>query len=129
MGLAVEQSCSHYDKEIARSSELKNFLFHLSDRAPSAMDELLKSASQRCDQALRAEVEARKAKKRAMSPINHEKDNKRQKIALSTEKDTAFSRQTADSDLCGQVCNRTEFSSRRSEANHLRRRKVTMLVI
>ena len=112
MGQAVEQSCLQYDKEIARSSELKNFLFHLSDRAPSVMDELLKSARRRCEQALRSEADARKAKRRAVSPNNEEEYTKRHRIAPPNEHQSASSRGTADSAMIAQVCNRTGLPSK-----------------
>ena len=104
MGQAVEQSCSHYDKEIAKSLELKNFLFHLSDKAPSAMEKLLKLACQRCEQALRTEAEARTAKRKAASPNSEEEETKRRKTAQSTEQESASSRPTVDSDIIAKVC-------------------------
>lgn len=60
MGLYSERRYTRYIKKIAASPELKAFLFHLSEKAPSAVLGLLKKAVRKCEDKSRIE----RAKKR-----------------------------------------------------------------
>ncbi|KAF6231702.1 hypothetical protein HO173_010004 [Letharia columbiana] len=102
MGQISEQTSSRYDKKIARSSELENFIWYLSERAPSSMNGLLKSASRKCEEALRAEKEARIARKRPVPPNGNDQNAKRLHITHSTEKETVPSQRAAEIDSMAQ---------------------------
>ena len=98
-----EQTCSRWDKKIAQSSELKGFLLYLSERAPEAIDKLLKLASRKCEDALRVEKDARIARKRAEPPNGNGTNAKRTKITRPTENETGSSQQVAEPNLMAQV--------------------------
>ena len=89
MGTVSELTTSRIDTKIARSPELKNFLIHLSERAPSIMNKLLKSVSEKCDSALRAEKESPASRKREEPPNGNEIIAKRPKLDCVTEGETA----------------------------------------
>lgn len=103
MGQISEQTSSRYDKKIARSSDLKSFIWYLSERAPSSMIGLLKSASRKCEEALRAEKEARIARKRPVPPNGNDQNAKRLRISHSTEKEIIPSQRAAEMDSMAQV--------------------------
>ena len=83
MGTVSELTTSRIDTKIARSPELKNFLIHLSERAPSIMNKLLKSVSGKCEAALRTEKQSHASRKRPEPPNGNESSAKRLKIGDS----------------------------------------------
>ena len=99
----VKHKASLHDKRIARSSEFKSFLLYLSEKAPSAMSKVLKSASGKCENANRVGKGPRSRKKRAASPKSTENSAKRLKITHPSQKQTAPSRQTVGLNSAGQV--------------------------
>lgn len=96
MGQIAEWESSRHDKNIAGSSELKQFLLYLAKRAPQATNKLLKLVSPKCDASLRAEKEAQMTRKRAEppnsdDPCSDEPNAKRLKIAGPAHEDTDHS--------------------------------------
>lgn len=83
MAQIAENKSLRFDKKIVRSEEFKNFLFHLSKRAPFALDKLLKKVSRNCAEILRQERDARKDKKRAASPKCATRTIKRRKTSYT----------------------------------------------
>ena len=75
-----KQTSSRYDKKIARSSQFKSFLLYLSERAPSAMNGPLRSASRKCKHALRVQQKTQLARKRVAPPSHNQGDAKRHKM-------------------------------------------------
>ncbi len=104
MDLVSQQTSSRYDKKIARSCELKSFLLHLSERAPSAMNGPLGLASRKCEDALRVEQETQLARKRVASPSHNERDAKRHemgpKIICDAGEETIQQRQMDNMEDC-----------------------------
>lgn len=98
MGQIAQWESSRHDKRIAGSSELKQFLLYLAERAPLATNKLLKSVSPKSDAALRAGKEALMTKKRAEPPNSDESNAKRLKTAGPTDEDTDPSEPVAESD-------------------------------
>lgn len=88
---------------IASSAEFKSFLYHLSERAPLPMRELLSSATLKCEDALRVQKDDRRAKKKAAQSNENERTSKRVKITHPGEEETSPSQRVAESDLMAQV--------------------------
>ena len=88
MAQIAENRSLRFDKKIVGSEEFKNFLFHLSKRAPFALDKLLKKVSRNCADVLREEREARKDKKRAASPKCDTRTIKRRKTSYTVAEET-----------------------------------------
>ena len=110
-----EQESSRWDRRMAASSELKTFLLYLSERAPSAMNGPLKSASKKCGEALHAERElkmSRIARKRAEPPTCNERNAKRTKVTHPAEEETTPTQLVAGSDVMAQVGDQTRLLSR-----------------
>ena len=99
MGLYSERKYSRYAKKIVASPELKGFLFHLSEKAPSAMLGLLKKAVRKCEANLRVE----RAKKRVQRSNGEGGRVKRVKIAHSIGEKISSSRRVTGLDLMVQV--------------------------
>lgn len=64
---------------------------------------LLKSASRKCEEALRAEKEARIARKRPVPPNGNDQNAKRLRITHPTEEETIPSQRAAEMDSMAQV--------------------------
>ena len=88
MASIAEKKSLRFDKKLVRSEELKDFLFHLSERAPFALDKLLKKVSRNCADILRRERHARKNKKRAASPKCATPNIKRRKTSYTVAEET-----------------------------------------
>ena len=95
MALIAQQRCLRLDKKIVRSEEFKEFLFHLSKRAPFALDKLLKKVSRMCADVLSKERRARKNKKRAASPKCDTRNTKRHKTSHTVVEKTVQSIETS----------------------------------
>ena len=85
MGTISDLTSSKIDKKIAQSPELKNFLVHLSERAPSIMSKLLESVSAKCEDALRKEKESQASRKRPEPTNGNGSTAKRLKLDCLTE--------------------------------------------
>lgn len=118
-GQIVEKKSSRLDKKIARSSGFKSLVLYLSEREPSGMDGLLKSASRKCCHALGMEKGSQIARKRAAPSNSNERDAKRNKITHSSEEATAPSQQITKSELIAQVCDHKTLSQRHLDTNSL----------
>ena len=88
MASIAEQKSLRFDKGIVGSEEFKDFLFHLSKRAPSALDKLLKKVSRNCADVLRKERDAQKNKKRAASSRCDARNVKRHKTSYTVVEET-----------------------------------------
>ena len=88
MASIAQQKSLRFDKKIVGSEEFQNFLFHLSERAPFALDKLLKKVSRNCAVILRRERHARKDKKRAASPKCATRNTKRRKTSYTVAEET-----------------------------------------
>ena len=88
MNSIAEKKSLRFDKKIVGSEEFKDFLFHLSNRAPFALNKLLKQVSRKCEDVLRRERRARNDKKRAASPKCDARTIKRHKTSYTVVEGT-----------------------------------------
>ena len=88
MALIAENKSLRFDKQLVGSEEFKKFLYHLSKRAPSALDKLLQKVSRKCAEVLRKERQAGREKKRAASANCEGRNIKRHRTSYTVVEET-----------------------------------------